>query len=65
MAQFEARRISERTTDALNAAKEPGHALGANNPAVAAANTAKAGAATAYAKSLSPLVLPMRSGATV
>ena len=60
VAEFEARRISERTTDALQAAKERGQALGAQNPAVAAANSAKAAKAVAYAKKLAPLVLPMR-----
>lgn len=60
VAEFEARRISERTTDALQAAKERGQALGAKNPAVAAANSAKAAKAVAYAKKLAPLVLPMR-----
>ena len=60
VAEFEARRISERTTDALQAAKDRGQALGAQNPAVAAANSAKAAKAVAYAKKLAPLVLPMR-----
>ena len=60
VAEFEARRISERTTDALQAAKRRGQALGAQNPAVAAANSAKAAKAVAYAKKLTPLVLPMR-----
>ena len=60
MAEFEAKRISERTTDALAAAKARGQALGAENPKVAAANDRKAAAAAAYAKQLSPIVLPMR-----
>lgn len=60
MAEFEARRISERTTDALTAARARGQALGAENPQVAASNGRRAAAAVAYARKLAPIVLPMR-----
>ena len=60
VAEFEAKRISERTTDALAAAKAKGVALGANLPKVAAANAAKQAKAIEEAKRLAPIVLPMR-----
>jgi DNA invertase Pin-like site-specific DNA recombinase len=60
VAEFEARRISERTRDALQAAKARGKALGANIPTVAAANAARASQAQEEARKLAPIILPMR-----
>ena len=60
VAEFEARRISERTRDALAAAKEQGRALGAQLPKQAARNSERAAKAQAEAERLRSVVLPLR-----
>lgn len=60
VAEFEAKRISERTRDALAAAKERGKALGAQLPKQAAKNADRAAKAQTEAERLRPLVVPMR-----
>lgn len=60
VAEFEARRISERTRSALQARKASGRPLGAQLPHVQEANTARAAAAQQQARDLAHLVLPLR-----
>jgi DNA invertase Pin-like site-specific DNA recombinase len=61
VAEFEARRISERTRSALHARKAQGRPLGANLPHVQEANARRAAAAHQQAQQLAAIVLPMRA----
>ena len=66
VAEFESRRISERTKDALAAAKARGVKLGAKNLNVAAANAVRTAEANAAAERLRALLAPMAgSGASL
>ena len=60
VAEFEARRISERTRSALQARKASGRPLGANLPHVREANARRAAAAQQQAQKLAAIVLPLR-----
>jgi len=60
VAEFEARRISERTRDALAAAAARGRPLGAQLPKQAQKNAERAEHAQREAERLQSLVLPMR-----
>ena len=59
VAEFEARRISERTREALAAAKERGVKLGGLRPGTLTRNDAAKDRATAEAEKLRPLLAPM------
>lgn len=59
VAEFEGRRISERTRDALAAAKARGVKLGGLRPNTARRNDAAKDRATADAQALRPLLAPM------
>jgi DNA invertase Pin-like site-specific DNA recombinase len=59
VAEFESRRISERTRDALAAAKERGVKLGGLRPGTITRNDAAKDRATAEAETLRPLLAPM------
>jgi DNA invertase Pin-like site-specific DNA recombinase len=59
VAEFEGRRISERTRDALAAAKARGVKLGGLRPNTARRNDAAKDRATAEAQALRPLLAPM------
>ena len=59
VAEFESRRISERTKEAMAAAKARGAAFGAQRPAVAALNAARAQKASEGAERLRGLLTPM------
>jgi DNA invertase Pin-like site-specific DNA recombinase len=61
VAEFESRRISERTRDALAAAKERGVQLGGLRPNTITRNDAAKDRATAEAETLRPLLVPMVS----
>lgn len=61
VAEFESRRISERTRDALAAAKERGVKLGGLRPNTITRNDAAKDRATAEAETLRPLLVPMVS----
>jgi DNA invertase Pin-like site-specific DNA recombinase len=60
IAEFEARRISERTRDALNAAKERGRELGSNLPRQRELNADRARRAQEAAEKLAPIIVPLR-----
>lgn len=60
VAEFEARRISERTRGALAARKARGGALGANLPHVAEANARRAAEAQQQATLMARHILPLR-----
>lgn len=60
VAEFEARRISERTRDALKARKAQGRPLGAQLPAVASANAQRAQEAQEAAERMAATIRPMR-----
>ena len=59
VAEFEARRISERTRDALAAAKARGVKLGGLRPSTAGRNDAARNRATASAEKLRPILAPL------
>jgi len=59
VAEFEGRRISERTREALAAAKARGVKLGGLRPGTIRENAAAAAKATAAAEALRPLLVPM------
>jgi DNA invertase Pin-like site-specific DNA recombinase len=59
VAEFEGRRISERTREALAAAKARGVKLGGLRPGTIRENAAAAAKATATAEALRPLLVPM------
>ena len=59
VAEFEGRRISERTREALAAAKARGVKLGGLRPGTIRENAATAAKATAAAEALRPLLVPM------
>lgn len=59
VAEFEGRRISERTREALAAAKARGVALGGNRPGTIRENAAAKARATADAERLRPVLAPM------
>jgi DNA invertase Pin-like site-specific DNA recombinase len=60
VAEFEARRISERTRSALAARRARGGAMGAQLPHVAEANAKRAAAATEQARQLAYQILPLQ-----
>ena len=61
VAEFEARRTSERTREALAARKLSGGELGAHLPHVQTSNARRADAAIQQARELACLVLPLRA----
>lgn len=61
VAEYEGRRIAERTREALAAAKARGVVLGGLRPAAAVANTGRADRAQAAAERLRPLLAPLQA----
>lgn len=62
VAEFESRRISERTREAMKAAAARGVTFGARRPQAAAANRARREQATAAAERLRGILSPMAAG---
>jgi DNA invertase Pin-like site-specific DNA recombinase len=60
VAEFEARRISERTRAGLAVRRAKGGAMGANLPRIAAANAKRSAEATEQARQLAYLLLPLK-----